>query len=162
MTLSSSLKINQLAFTLCVALLMALSQLPKARATILVPVFVTIHLSIDQPVRDRSDTRLISISKDGIVRIRVADKTTYTARAGECFRDSFRRRPPTNCTLVSANPSTSSVVILYLTPSYHRTRPRFMRSPYAPEEGEGFIDLRGISSGSMVRCPYSGHEFRLP
>lgn len=39
-------------------------------------------------------------------------------------------------------------------------KPGFITSPYAPDSG--FVDVRGIPSGSEVKCPYTGKLFLVP
>jgi hypothetical protein len=38
-------------------------------------------------------------------------------------------------------------------------KPGFIKSPYAPDSG--YIDVRGISPGTTVQCPYTGKPFKI-
>jgi hypothetical protein len=125
-------------------------------------IFTTVNLSLQQPVHEPSGTRLISISTDGLVTIRIGSDSTFTARVGYEFRGARDRAPAIPWTLVSVNPKKDAVVIRYedrvylLPPGF---RPGFIESPYAP--GKGYIDVRGIPAGTVIRCPYTGRTFRV-
>jgi hypothetical protein len=39
-------------------------------------------------------------------------------------------------------------------------KPGRFKSPFQPEAGE--VDLEGLASGTLVKCPYTGNLFRVP
>ena len=94
-------------------LIVALFALPMTYAVVHTSEFVTISLSLKQPVDSDSKTKLVSIGADGRVIIRLDGGSVYTARAGESFLDADGRSPGTRFELVSANRKKQSVVIRY-------------------------------------------------